>query len=78
MTDEKRELTRRRIEAWKRVAPALERVEVEELAHQDAASSQRAIDALIDLAAPLRRPRTTSGLVEQQRLFMKARGEGKG
>ncbi len=75
MNERERELTRRWIEAWERAGPALERVEAEELAHYDYEKNRHLIDALCEIGARFARPRTTSGLVEQQRLFMKARRE---
>ncbi len=64
--------TRRWVETWKRAGDALERVRRKELRQLDA---YRAIELLCgpaDYTVPPRAAKPTSGLVEQQRWFMKA------
>ena len=63
---------RRWVQAWKEAGPRLERVRRDELRRLD---PQRAIALLCgeaDYTRPPRAPRPTSGLVEQQRWFMRA------
>ena len=60
------------VRQWLRVGDRLEAVRREELHNFDYASQWRAVDALLQMACDFARPRTTSGLVEQQRLFWKA------
>ena len=64
-------LARRWVKVWQQAGPRLERVRREELRRLD---PQRAIALLCgeaDYTVPPRAPRPTSGLVEQQRWFMK-------
>ncbi len=61
------------VDAWRRAAPMLEeerRRRLRALTQDEAAA---AIDALFNLSVSLARPRATTGLVEQQRLFQKVR-----
>lgn len=63
---------RRWVQTWKQAGPRLERVRRAELRRLD---PQRAIALLCgeaDYTVPPRAPQPTSGLVEQQRWFMKA------
>jgi hypothetical protein len=67
-------LGRRWVEAWREAGRAMERLRREELRRLD---GQRAIALLCgpaDYRIAPRAPRPTSGLVEQQRWFMKAAG----
>ena len=60
------------VQVWKEAGPRLERVRREELRRLD---SQRAIALLCgeaDYTNPPHAPRPTSGLIEQQRWFMRA------
>ena len=64
-------LARRWVKVWQQAGPRLERVRRDELRRLD---QQRAIALLCgeaDYTVPPRAPRPTSGLVEQQRWFMK-------
>ena len=73
-TPEQVALGKRWVLAWKEAGPALEQVRREELRRLDA---QRAIALLCgpaDYRTAPRAPKPTSGLVEQQRWFMKAAG----
>jgi hypothetical protein len=58
---------------WRSAAIALERVRVEEMAGADLARSAADLDDVSIVAARARGRQTTSGLVEQQRLFRGAR-----
>lgn len=57
------------VDYWKRVGPLLEAIEKEELRNYSHADRMHDITALLDLGAQFARPRSTSGLLEQQRLF---------
>ncbi len=57
------------VEHWRRVGPILEAVRRDELKAFRYEDHIDIIDALLDIAIRLGPPRTTSGLVEQQRLF---------
>jgi len=61
------------VAAWRRAGPMLERVRRRELQALGPEEVAAAIDALFDLGVFLARPRATTGLVEQQRLFQKVR-----
>jgi hypothetical protein len=67
-------LGRRWVETWQRAGEALEKLRRKELREID---GKRAIERLCgpaDYTIPPRAPKPTSGLVEQQRWFMKAAG----
>jgi hypothetical protein len=71
-TPEQVALGRRYVEIWKQTGIELERLRREELRRLD---PQRAIALLCgpaDYRVPPRAPKATSGLIEQQRWFMKA------
>jgi hypothetical protein len=59
---------------WKAAGPALERVRRRELQNLDGPKTLGLLAGSADYHAEPRKARQTSGLVEQQRWFMKARG----
>ena len=59
------------IESWKRASVALKAVKRHELRTYDLAKNRAIVDGMLQWAFENREPRLTSGLVEQQRLFMK-------
>ena len=61
------------VENWKRVGPILEQIEAEELRAPDYEKGIRNFSPLLDWCCKHAEPRMSSGLVEQQRWFMKAR-----
>ncbi len=63
------------VERWKQAGPRLDAVWQKELREFKHEEHYEAIDALLELACRFARPRLTSGLVEQQRLFQKLRNE---
>lgn len=65
------------VDAWKRAGSALEEVKRRELRAYDYDKNQALLDEMLQWACDHRRIRLTSGLVEQQRMFMKLR-EGQG
>ena len=60
-------------EHWKKIGPKLEAIRREELRNYKHEDHIQEIDALLEIGCRFGTPRTTSGLVEQQRLFQKAR-----
>jgi len=58
---------------WKEAGPLLERIRQEELLEMTPERRRAASLAVLDMGAPFDCHRTTSGLVEQQRIFMRAR-----
>jgi hypothetical protein len=69
------DVTRRVVAQWAAAGPALDEVRRQEVAALTARDALRATIALLEAVDRLPRisPRPTSGLVEQQRLFMRAR-----
>jgi hypothetical protein len=72
---DKRITTRQWIEHWHRVGPILEKVRHDELRALTDEEAARACETLFEFAvsSPSYQERTTSGFVEQQRLFQKLR-----
>lgn len=64
---------RRWVQAWKDAAPALERIRRQELRELDARQAIALLCGEADYRQPPRAPKPTSGLIEQQRVFRKAR-----
>ena len=73
MTESERERLKQWVETWKRAGPELERVRREELRAFRHEENVGLIESLLDIGVEFGRPRLTSGLIEQQRLFMKGR-----
>ena len=61
------------VDRWVRSAAALKQVRRRELRQFDHSENAHIVDALLQLGHDLAVPRETSGLVEQQRLFQRAR-----
>lgn len=61
------------VATWAKAGPALEEIRRQELADFDYAANAASIDALLQLATREPYCPSTSGLVEQQRLFQKLR-----
>ena len=64
---------RRWVQAWKEAGPRLERVRREELRRLDPRRGIALLCGEANYTSPQRAPRPTSGLVEQQRWFLRAR-----
>jgi hypothetical protein len=73
MREQEREQYREYVQRWKRVGPLLERIRLRELRSPEYGKNWRIVDGLYELAMYHRRSRPTSGLMELQRLFAKAR-----
>lgn len=58
---------------WKRVGPILQRIRDEELRRFDFDAQREITDGLLEIGAAHPIKRTTTGLVELQRLFRKVR-----
>ena len=67
------ETVRRRVAAWKPAGPALEAMRRRELKELDVRKAIALLTGPADYRAEPRKARPSSGLVEQQRWFMKAR-----
>lgn len=61
--------------AWRSAGVALERVRRDELRALDGRKALALLTGPADYRRDPRKPRPSSGLVEQQRWFMKARGD---
>ncbi len=68
------DLARRWVETWKKAGPELEKIRREELRRLDAYQAMALLCGPADYTVPPRCPKPSSGLVEQQRWFMKAAG----
>ena len=74
MTSEsEREAIRAWVENWARVGPKLDAIRRQELREYRYEDHREEIDGLLELAVRFASPRTSSGLLEQQRLFKKLR-----
>lgn len=71
--DEDERRTREWVDRWAKVGPELEAIRRRELRAMTHEERVRAIDTLLQIGCRFAKPRSTSGLVEQQRLFQKAR-----
>ena len=67
---------RRWVAAWRLAGPDLEKIRRKELRELDVLRAIEALCVPADYHVPPRAPGPTSGLVEQQRWFMKAAGRG--
>jgi hypothetical protein len=65
--------TKQWVDTWRRAGSALDEVKRRELRSYDYEANREVIDEMLDWACDHATPRTTSGLVEQQRVFMKIR-----
>jgi len=66
------------VENWKRVGPILEQIEMEALRAPDYHERLKNITSMLNWVCACAEPRKTSGLVEQQRFFMKMREQMEG
>lgn len=73
MTDTEREQTKRWIDAWAAAAPVLQQVRDADIRAADTTSMIECTAGLFRDAAKNFPPKPTSGLIEQQRWFMKLR-----
>jgi len=73
MTDDEKQQLKQWVETWKRAGPELERFRYQELRSQTHEHSLAIVQDVLELGYQFARPRQTSGLVEQQRLFRKLR-----
>lgn len=65
-------LAKRWVRAWKDAGPELERIRREELRRLPPGEGVSLLCGEADYTVPPRAPKPTSGLVDQQRWFMKA------
>jgi len=71
-TPEQVALAQRWVEIWKLAGPELECIRRKEIRELDTQRTIALLCGTADYTRPPRAPKPTSGLVEQQRLFMKA------
>jgi hypothetical protein len=74
VTDAEREGLREYVERWQRTGPLLDEQREEDVRRSDTASNVASFGRLWNEAIRVWPPQPYSGLVEQQRLFMKLRG----
>lgn len=73
MTEAERAAIKERIAQWERAAPVLQAVRDEDIRNADTAQAMRTFTGSASWAVIHRPALPTSGLVEQQRWFQKAR-----
>ena len=71
MTDKEKKMMKKWVETWKRAGPILEEIRKEELSNFDYRKNKHIIDEMLQWTIDHAEPRMSSGLVEQQRWFMK-------
>jgi hypothetical protein len=71
MTEFQANALRKRIKQWQQSAPVLQQVRDEDIRHADTKIAMRIFTGSADWAAKHRPPAPGSGLVEQQRWFMR-------
>ena len=71
MTEEERALAKRWVETWKAAGPLLEKVREDDIRASVTADGFRVFDGFVKAALINHPPKPWSGLVEQQRWFMK-------
>ena len=73
MTQTEQQRIKRWVETWKRADSALNKIRRQELRAYDYRKNLKIIDDMLQWACDHAKVRISSGLVEQQRLFMKLR-----
>lgn len=73
MTDDERILAKRRVQAWITAGPLLQQVRDADIRAANTADAMRTFTGSATWGVANRPARPTSGLIEQQRLFAKAR-----
>lgn len=71
MTDSEKTLARRWVHTWMEAGPELQKIRDADIRAADTAEALRIFTGSADWAAKNRPPAPSSGLVEQQRWFMK-------
>ncbi|OYW70755.1 MAG: hypothetical protein B7Z37_29765 [Verrucomicrobia bacterium 12-59-8] len=71
MTDEERTLAKRWVDTWKAAGPLLEKVREDDIRAADTMRDFEIFAGLVEMEVKKRPSLPTSGLVEQQRWFMK-------
>ena len=73
MTATDRETIGKWVKTWNRAASGLNKIKQEELSSYNYSKNKAAIDGMLQWACKHGKMRFTSGLIEQQRIFKKAR-----
>ena len=71
MTNSDKKQIKKWVETWKRAGRALDKVKRQELRAYDYSKNQAIVDKMLQWAVDHQKVRLTTGLAEQQRLFMK-------
>jgi hypothetical protein len=77
MKDAERETVKKWVDTWKRAGVALAEIKKRELVSPDYGKNREVVDDMLEWACEHRKERTTSGLLEQQRIFMKIAGKAR-
>ena len=75
MTKQKKTNIKKWVDTWKSAGSALEKIKQEELRKSDYSENRHIINEMLQWACDHAEPRKTSGLVEQQRYFMKLKAK---
>lgn len=73
MKNSDREQIKKWVETWKRAGSALDEIKLRELRAYDYFKNQALVDEMLQWAVDHQKVRLKTGLVEQQRIFMKMR-----
>ena len=73
MKKQDQKMIKKWVNTWEQAGSALAEVRQKELSNFDYAKNLPVLDAMLQWACDHKQPRLTSGLVEQQRYFMKIR-----
>ena len=73
----KNKQTKKWVKTWQRAGTALDEIKQRELRAYDYNKNRKIIDEMLQWAHDHRKVRLTTGLVEQQRLFMKIKNREK-
>ncbi|MCX7721641.1 MAG: hypothetical protein N2379_01090 [Verrucomicrobiae bacterium] len=73
MTEQEKAQIRAWIKNWQEVGPVLEQIRAEEIRAADTVKAMEALDDMFTHAVKTLPPRESSGLIEQQAIFARAR-----
>jgi hypothetical protein len=73
MTDQEKSLAQKWAAAWKQAGPLLEQIRREEIRATDTVAAMELLDGMFTHAVETLPARKTSGLIEQQAIFSRAR-----
>jgi len=73
MTEQEKAQARQWIEAWRRAGPLLDQIRADEIRATDTVKAMEVLDGMFTHAVETVPTRPSSGLVEQQEIFRRAR-----